>query len=901
MANIEIDGESYQVADGGNLLSACLSLNFDLPYFCWHPAMGAVGACRQCAVIHYKDANHKSGRLVMACMTPVTEAMRVSITDEAARQFRSENIELLMTNHPHDCPVCEEGGECHLQDMTVMTGHTVRRYRGKKRTHQNQNLGPFINHEMNRCIACYRCVRFYNDYAGGKDLQVMGMHNNVYFGRFEDGALENQFSGNLVEVCPTGVFTDKTFSNHYARKWDLQTAPSICVHCSLGCNISPGERYGKLRRVVNRYNAEVNSYFLCDLGRFAYGFPASPKRILTPRINGLQVDAETAKNHFQKLVKNAQGVFGIGSPRASLEANFALRTLVGEENFFLGLDDTEHDLLKAIAEILCNGGIHTPSLREIEHADAVLILGEDVTHSAPRMALSLRQSVRNAAFALAEKMHIPHWQDSAIRQLQRKANSPMFIAGLCATGLDDAASGTYRGSPEDIARLGFAIAHFLDEHAPAPPDLSDNEKLLATTIAADLKKANCPLVVSGTNCASPELIQAAYNVAKALPGPHKQLTFIVPECNSLGLAIMGGRTLQQAFTKISEGLTDTLIILENDLYRRTSYKELDVILAASPHIVVIDSLENNTTEKAELLLPAAAFSESSGLIVNNEGRAQRYFPVYPPAEPLLAGWQWLTNTMEDRQWRNFDELTAACAAAFPGLAGIAGITAKTDYADRANKIPRQAQRSSGRTAIHADIDVNESGIPEDIQTPFAFSMEGGRINIPPALLPIIWAPGWNSYQAINKFQAEIGGHLRGGELGVRLIEASGNRDWFHDIPYPYKPEPGIWRVMLLPNIFSSDELCLHSPAIFERKPDFCALLHPADASLLGVGNSDHIHISDLLAISIITVPVKIEKTLPRGLLGITAGLPESQLLKTNEMVTLKKVDPTERIDTETNL
>ena len=144
--------------------------------------------------------------------------MRISIAAEQARQFRSDNIELLMTNHPHDCPVCEEGGECHLQDMTVMTGHTFRRYRGLKRTHNNQNLGPFINHEMNRCIACYRCVRFYNDYAGGHDLQALGIHNNVYFGRFEDGVLESEFSGNLVEVCPTGVFTDKTFSAHYATE-----------------------------------------------------------------------------------------------------------------------------------------------------------------------------------------------------------------------------------------------------------------------------------------------------------------------------------------------------------------------------------------------------------------------------------------------------------------------------------------------------------------------------------------------------------------------------------------------------------------------------------------------------------------------------------------------------------
>ena len=624
---IEIDGNLYDVKDGNNLLSACLSLGLDLPYFCWHPAMGSAGACRQCAVIQYKDAEDKRGRLVMACMTPVADAMRISIAAEQARQFRSDNIELLMTNHPHDCPVCEEGGECHLQDMTVMTGHTVRRYRGRKRTHNNQNLGPFINHEMNRCIACYRCVRFYDEYAGGNDLKVFGIHNNVYFGRFEDGALESEFSGNLVEVCPTGVFTDKTFSAHYARKWDLQTAPSVCVHCSLGCNIAPGERYGELRRVINRYNGEVNGYFLCDRGRFGYGFVNSPERIRTPRIDDQTAfTADTAQSHFRKLLKATKPAIGIGSPRASLEANFALRTLVGEDNFFLGLEDTEHTLLNTIIELMRHGGIHSPSLREVEQADAVLILGEDVTHSAPRLALSLRQAARSASFDLARTLHILPWQDAAVRALEKQALSPVFIAGICATRLDDIAINTYQGSPEDIARLGFAIAHCLDESAPAPAALSDTEHSLASTIAGSLKQAKRPLIVSGTSCSSLAVIQAAYNVAKALPGPAKQLTFTLPECNSLGLAIMGGKPLQQAFNKVNEGLAGTVVILENDLYRRAPGRDVDLFLETAAHVVVLDSLENKTTEKAELLLPSATFAEVRRHPGQQRGPSPALFP-----------------------------------------------------------------------------------------------------------------------------------------------------------------------------------------------------------------------------------------------------------------------------------
>ncbi|WP_333876121.1 NADH-quinone oxidoreductase subunit NuoG [Methylobacter sp.] len=889
MARIEIDGRSYDVQDGDNLLSACLSLGLDLPYFCWHPALGSAGACRQCAIIQYKDAQDKRGKLVMACMTPVADAMRISLDAEHARQFRSDNIELLMTNHPHDCPVCEEGGECHLQDMTVMSGHTVRRYRGLKRTHNNQDLGPFINHEMNRCIACYRCVRFYDEYAGGKDLQVLGMHNNVYFGRFEDGALESEFSGNLVEVCPTGVFTDKTLSTHYVRKWDLQSAPSVCVHCGLGCNTAPGERYGELRRVINRYNSEINGYFLCDRGRFGYAFVNSHERIRKPKLKGYpDLTVDTAESYCRNLLKTAKPPIGIGSPRASLEANFALRTLVGEENFFLGLDNTEHALLNAIVELMLDGGIHSPSLREVEQADAVLILGEDVTHSAPRLALSLRQAARTASFGLAGTLHVLPWQDAAVRNLDGQALTPVFIASVCATRLNDVATGTYQGSPEHIARLGFAIAHALDQSAPAPEALSDNEQSLAASIADSLKQAKRPLIVSGTGCSSLAVIQAAYNVAKALPSINKQLTFTVPECNSLGLAMIGGKPLAQAFERVGNGLADSMVILENDLYRRAPSRKVDLFLQLADHVVVIDSLENKTTGHAELVLPASTFAESEGTLVNNEGRAQRYFPVYPATESVRGSWQWLTRMIEDCQWPHHDALTAACASAFPSLADIIQAAPGADYTVKGSKIPRQPHRYSGRTAMHYD--VSEPRQPHDTETPFAFSMEGNSAQVPPALLPVIWAPGWNSNQAINKFQQQTGGSLQDGDGGVRLIEAAGSLPWFSDIPTGFIPTPGRWRIIALPHIFGSEELSLHSPPVLERLPPFCVLLNPLDSEALGVDTGEQVEISNLAGTPLMTVPVQIEPTLPSGLLAITAGFPRFQSMKSQAEVTVKKVN-----------
>ena len=286
MARVSIDGKNYELEAGQNLLHACLSERLDLPYFCWHPALGSVGSCRLCAVIQYADDADQRGRLQMACMMPVQDGMRISIGAAFAADFRKQVIEWLMENHPHDCPVCEEGGECHLQDMTVMAGHSMRRYAGSKRTWRNQYLGPFIGHEMNRCITCYRCVRFYRDYAGGTDLDAFGSRSRMFFGRQEDGVLESEFAGNLVEVCPTGVFTDKPFSKLYSRKWDLQSAPSVCPGCSVGCNTFPAERYGVLKRVHNRYHGQVNGYFLCDRGRFGSHFVNSGKRIRQAGVRG---------------------------------------------------------------------------------------------------------------------------------------------------------------------------------------------------------------------------------------------------------------------------------------------------------------------------------------------------------------------------------------------------------------------------------------------------------------------------------------------------------------------------------------------------------------------------------------------------------------------------------------
>ncbi|MBZ5496480.1 MAG: NADH-quinone oxidoreductase subunit NuoG [Acidobacteriia bacterium] len=887
MATIYVDGKAYEVDPGRNLLHACLELGLDLPYFCWHPELGSVGACRQCAVKQYRDEHDTKGKIIMACMTPAADGTRISIEDPEAREFRASIIEWLMLSHPHDCPICDEGGECHLQDMTVMTGHDYRRYRGLKRTFQNQYLGPFVNHEMNRCIQCYRCVRFYNDYAGGRDFGAHMLRNQVYFGRQTDGVLESEFSGNLVEVCPTGVFTDKSLKRHYTRKWDLQTAPSICVHCAIGCNTLPGERYGTLRRIRNRYHGEVNRYFLCDRGRYGYEFVNSERRIRRPMLRRAAGTAaepatrEEALAHLAGILAESQGVIGIGSPRASLEANFALRTLVGAENFCLGTSDEESELISAAVEILRQGPARSPSLHDAMRADAVLVLGEDLTNTAPMLALALRQSVRQQPMETARKQKIPDWQDTAVREALQHQRGPLFIATPAATRLDEIARGVLRAAPDDIARLGFAVASVLNPACPEVPGLPGDTRALAAQIAADLAAARRPLIVAGTSLGSKPILQAAANAAWALTTASRtaELSLVVAECNTVGIGLMGGAGISRALASLRQKTADTLLILENDLYRRGDATTVDALFAGARHVAVIDSLANDTTARAEVVLPAATFAESTGTLVNNEGRAQRAYQVFTAGGEVAESWRWLQDIMvathraQEAAWKNLDDVTEALARALPVFSRVPDMAPAAEFRMTGQKIPREPHRYSGRTAMLAHIEVSEPKPPSDSETPFSFSMEGYPGHPPAALIHEFWAPGWNSIQAVNKFQKEIGGPLHGGDPGRRLIEPPSGASlvFFADVPPPFQLRHGEYLAVPLFHIFGSEELSMLSPGIAELAPEPCLALNPADARVLAVDDGANVLVE--FKASRHRLPVRLTASLPAGVVGIASGLP----------------------------
>ncbi len=888
LARIWIDGRAFDVDPTRNLLHTCLSLGIDLPYFCWHPALGSVGACRQCAVKQLKDEHDRRGRIVMACMTQATEGTRIAVDDADVRAFRAEVIEWLMVSHPHDCPVCDEGGECHLQDMTVMTGHTYRRCRFPKRTYRNQELGPLVTHEMNRCIQCYRCVRYYRDHAGGRDLQDFGVHDRVYFGRERDGVLESPFAGNLVEVCPTGVFTDKTLRRHYVRKWDLQTAPSVCVHCGVGCNTIPGERRGVLRRIRNRYHPAVNGHFLCDRGRYGYEFVNHERRLRQPLAPAGEsrparlLSAAEAVQHLASFLAPGARVLGVGSPRASLESNLALRALVGPERFHLGVPAHEAEALAAVVEAL--RAVRSTPVREVERCDAALVLGEDVAATAPVLGLALRQCARVAPSRAAAALGIPAWHDLAVRTVVQGARGPLYLATPDATLVDDAAAGCVRATPDELLWLGVAVARELDPQAPAP-DGQGSEALAqrAREIAAALRGAERPLVVAGTSLGEPALIHAAANVALALERARGDaaagLSLCVPECNSVGLALLGGAPLEAAVEALVSGEAEALIVLESDLERRLGPADLRRLLGSGRRLCVLDHLAHDTAAQAELVLPAATFAESDGTLVSSEGRAQRFFQVFVPEGEVRSSWRWLAEAgraagrAEAEAWTSAEAVLAALAAPHPELAAAVRAAPPSSFRLHAAKIARQPHRASGRTAVPASHVQDGGAPPRDEESPFAFSMEGAYgTQVPGPLLPRYWAPGWSSEQALHRFQEEVDGALRGGAGGVRLLESAGGARPYHATT-PALPGAATsgWRVIPIHHIFGSEEQSALAPGIAALTPAPYLALGPADASALGVGDGEEVEV--LLEGGKRRLPLRVHAALAPGLLGLPVGLP----------------------------
>ena len=618
MPKLKIDGLEIEAPKGMKVIEAAERLDIIIPRFCYHHSLGSVGACRLCAV-KFVDGPLKG--IQMSCMVDAQDGMIVSTTDDEAVDYRRHVIEWLMMNHPHDCPVCDEGGHCLLQDMTVAGGHGLIRYLGKKRTYYDQDLGVFVQHEMNRCIHCWRCRRFYQEFAGYRDLGAMQIGHHTYFGRYKDGPLESPFSGNLIDLCPTGVYTDKP-SRFTGRRWDFERSPSLCIHCSLGCNVIASARYREIVRHEARFNPFVNGYFICDRGRYGFYYTKHPERPRRARVGTEEVSMNdgirAASEKLSRIKKDGpRPVACFGSTRSSLENQAMLTRLCQAQGWdeprFYETPEMARKVRRAVSRL--DDQLAT-SMRETEKADFILTVGADPVNESPMLALAMRQAYRNrAAIAVIDPRpislpfdfeHLPVSPD----QLES------YLSALIKGAVDRTAA----------EKIGKEALRFYDEipsdYLPEPA-LRDR----MVNITEKLKQSRHPVIICGTAIVPETTPDRVADHALLLHAAKGQagLFYLMPGPNAFGATLLSSQdgSLMDLIESIEKGNVKALILVEADpFWSFPDQDRLKQAIARLELLLVMDYLCSEATRLAHIFLPTRTLFEMETCFVNQEGRVQ---------------------------------------------------------------------------------------------------------------------------------------------------------------------------------------------------------------------------------------------------------------------------------------
>lgn len=410
---VTIDGEAISVPEGTLIIEAARMLGIEIPYFCYHPKMDPVGACRMCLV-------ELGGRpkLITACTTRVEEGMVVFTKSEAARKGQKDVLEFLLINHPLDCPVCDKGGECPLQDNTYKYGPALSRFTlNKWHFKKPVELGPYILLDRERCIMCMRCTRFTDEIAGHPQIGVINSGRGSEIGVLPGQEFNSIFSGNTIEICPVGALTSKLF-RFRGRPWEFSSLPGICANCAVGCNINWTTRRGEILRVLSRENPDVDDGWLCDRGRFGYAHINSPERLTTPLIrrDGKLIPAgwDEAISYSAKRLDEItirygnESIGGIGSPLLTNEEAYLFqkffRKVIGSNNIDhwpRGNGVIVEDLFRRSA----TNGLRRFVYNNIDEADLIFLVGLDISNEQPVLDLRIKKAVRKRGARLITLHH----------------------------------------------------------------------------------------------------------------------------------------------------------------------------------------------------------------------------------------------------------------------------------------------------------------------------------------------------------------------------------------------------------------------------------------------------------------------------------------------------------------
>ncbi|WP_290637927.1 NADH-quinone oxidoreductase subunit NuoG [Aquisalimonas sp.] len=638
MVTIEVDGVEMEAPKGSMLIEATDKADIHVPRFCYHSKLSVAANCRMCLV----DVE-KAPKPLPACATPVADGMKVSTRSERALKAQKGVMEFLLINHPLDCPICDQGGECELQDLALGYGRGVSRFTERKRAVKDENLGPLISTEMTRCIHCTRCVRFLDEVAGFRELGGMGRGEHTEISTFVEAGVHSELSGNIIDLCPVGALTSKPY-RFSARAWEMLSHPSVSPHDCVGSNVQIHHVRGRIKRVVPRENESINECWIADRDRFAYEGVYSDGRLEVPMVrdrdgNWQEADWETAleaAGEHLKGVAARDGGEALGtlvSPNATLEEMYLAARLtrgLGSANIDARLrevDVSDQERRPAFPAL----GIE---LDAVEGLNAALIIGGEPRWDQPMLNHRLRKiALRgDAVMALGFRAQALNYDlahehvvapDAVVAELAAVARALLDASGGTAPdGFDSLLGGqavtdTHRGIAERL-RDGDRSAVFIGNGAQAHPRAAALRML--GSLIAEVTGSRFGVLTDGAN-------QAGAWLAGAVP--HR-------DCGAVPAATTG---LDAAAMLAAPRRGYLLVGVEPELdcwdgaAARAALEQAGSVVCLTPFV------SEAMLAYADVLLPVGTFGETAGTYVNAEGRWQGFPGVAQPVAEARPAWK----------------------------------------------------------------------------------------------------------------------------------------------------------------------------------------------------------------------------------------------------------------------
>lgn len=643
---LTINGQQIEAEAGRLLIDVADDNNIVVPRFCYHKKLSVAANCRMCLV-----EIERAPKPMPACATHVTDGMVVQTRSVKAIAAQKSTMEFLLINHPLDCPICDQGGECELQDVAMGFGDGVSRYTEQKRVVMDKNIGPLIATDFTRCIHCTRCVRFGDEIAGLPELGATGRGENVEIGTYIAKAISSELSGNVIDICPVGALTAKP-SRYAARPWELTQHATVAAHDCIGSNLYVHTRNNQVIRVVPRENESINESWISDRDRFSYTALSSKTRIKFPmlRQNGQlkQVDWETAINAATEKLsaaanKNGNQIAALVSPQSTLEEQFLVQKLLRG----LGSNNIDHRLNQVDFSNQDKAPVMPwlgRSLESVESLDACLLVAGNLRLEQPILAHRLRKAAVNSGAAV-----------SSISHLSGQYNFP----------LEQELAGSAEQVVTDLAAVLVALAGKAKSESELPIHLQEiivdcKVGKQHKAIANSLSKAKDAAVIVGIQALSNpslSLIQELCEAISTLSGA--TLGYLSPSANSAGASLAGvlphrgvaGSNIDPNINKVGQNTSEILSSQHQVLFTfavnpalETNSSEVNQQLSANnDFIIAIDSFTNDfVRDKADLVLPLACFIETSGTFVNVEGLWQSFKGCTQTEGGIRQGWKILT-------------------------------------------------------------------------------------------------------------------------------------------------------------------------------------------------------------------------------------------------------------------